>query len=63
MGIHKGEDLTAYRQRQYAEDDKTVRRILECLDGLTLEDVIRVFGFVKQELRQRVKITLPFDDE
>ena len=63
MGIRKGEDLAKYRKRQYVEDGKTAQRILECLDGLNLEDAMRVLGLVKQTLHQRVKITLPFDDE
>lgn len=53
VGIRKGEDIEAYRQRQYAEDDKTVRRILECLDGLTLEDVIINAGLGNIAAEQR----------
>lgn len=63
MSIKWGESVTEYRQRQYAEDEKTAQRILECLDGLTLEDVDRVFGRVKQDLHRRVKVTLPLADE
>lgn len=63
MSIRPGETIPEYRQRQYAEDAKTVKRIMECLDGLTLEDVDRVFSVVNQMLHRRVKITFPFADE
>jgi len=62
MGMKPGETIREYRERQYAEDKKTVQNILKCLNGLTFEDVDRVFGCVKQDLR-RVKITLPLAEE
>lgn len=63
MSIRPGEMIAEYRKWQYAENDKTVKRIMECIDGLTLEDVDRVLGFLKQALHRRVKVTLPLADE